>query len=198
MNLNNTIRCSYLVIDNFYNNPLQTREYILKQHFSVKGNYPGLRTRSYANEAIKDIIQKHIYPFAGKITRFPLENTDDNYNGAFQYTTSRNRSWIHNDGWNNWAAVLYLTPDAPVSSGTGIFMYEDGTRYSTEVTDKNKELIGRDSQDLTKWTLVDRIGNIFNRLIIFNAKQYHSSLDYFGTNKEDGRLFQVFFFSTEK
>ena len=54
-------------------------------------------------------------------------------------------------------AVLYLTPDAPVSSGTGIYMYEDGTRYSTEVTNKNKELIGRDSQDLTKWTLVDRI-----------------------------------------
>ena len=30
------------------------------------------------------------------------------------------RSWIHTDSWNNWAAVLYLTPDAPESSGTGI------------------------------------------------------------------------------
>ena len=54
------------------------------------------------------------------------------------------------------------------------------------------------SQDITKWELVDKVGNIFNRLIIFNAHHFHSSMDYFGTTKEDGRLFQVFFFSTEK
>ena len=58
--------------------------------------------------------------------------------------------------------------------------------------------IDEDNQDLTKWTLVDRIGTVYNRMVIFNAKQYHCSLDYFGTNKENGRLFQVFFFSTEK
>ena len=79
---------------------------------------------------------------AGKITRFPLENSDDNYNGAFQYTTSRNRSWIHNDGWNNWAAVLYLTPNAPVSSGTGIvsgsFSFSAGTSAGGMGGDKNK------------------------------------------------------------
>ena len=65
--------------------------------------------------------------------------------------------------------------------------------------DKQKiDEIDEDNQDLTKWTLVDRIGNVYNRMVIFNAKQYHCSLDYFGTNKENGRLFQVFFFSTEK
>lgn len=51
---------------------------------------------------------------------------------------------------------------------------------------------------MTKWQLVDQVGNVFNRLVIFNSFNYHMSQDYFGTDKNDGRLFQVFFFSTEK
>ena len=191
------INCPYLVIDNFYSDPNKIREFDLKQEFKIRGNYPGQRTLSFASENIKKTIQEYIYPFAGKITKFPINQTEKNYNGAFQYTTSRDRSWIHNDGWNDWAAVLYLTPDAPVTSGTGFYKYEDGTRYSTEVDEDLKKDIGNHSQDITKWTLVDKVGNVFNRMVIFNSKQYHCSLDYFGTNKENGRLFQVFFFSTE-
>jgi hypothetical protein len=55
-----------------------------------------------------------------------------------------------------------------------------------------------DFQDMTKWDIVDKFGNIFNRLIMYRADNYHMSLDYFGNNKENGRLFQVFFFNTEK
>ena len=61
-------------------------------------------------------IEKYIEPVAGKITDWPMHKEgEDVYNGAFQYTTSRERSWIHNDGFNNWAAVCYLTPNAPVT-----------------------------------------------------------------------------------
>ena len=193
----NKINCSYLVIDNFYSEPYKIRDFVLGQDFKIRGNYPGKRTLSFASENIKDTIQKYIYPFAGKIIKFPMEKTEKNYNGAFQYTTSRDRSWIHNDGWNDWAAVLYMTPNAPVSAGTGFYKYTDGTRYSTEVNEDLKKEIGDHSQDFTKWTLVDKVGNVFNRMVIFNSKQYHCSLDYFGTNKENSRLFQVFFFSTE-
>jgi len=35
-------------------------------------------------------------------------------------------------------------------------------------------------------------------MVIFNSTQYHMSLDYFGSDKNDARLFQVFFFSTER
>ena len=156
-------------------------------------------TDSEKKEEIKGMIQRWIFPFGGKITRFPMEKTDDNYNGAFQYTTSRNRSWFHVDSWNNWAGVLYLTPDAPVTSGTGLYRYKDGTRLIQEQNLKgNKVEMDEYSQDVTKWDLVDQVGNIFNRLVIFNANHFHSSMDYFGIDKDDGRLIQVFFFSTEK
>ena len=46
--------------------------------------------------------------------------------------------------------------------------------------------------------MVDRVGNVFNRLIMYRADNYHVSLDYFGKDMHDGRLFQVFFFNTER
>ena len=64
--------CGLIVIDNFYNNAMETRNYILTQEFTVKGNFPGQRTISYANEHLKEIIQKYIEPFGGKITEFPI------------------------------------------------------------------------------------------------------------------------------
>ena len=196
--------CGLIIIDNFYNNALDTRNYILTQDFSVKGNYPGRRTKSYATIELKEVIQKYVEPFGGKITDFPIPKDDDRdadtiYNGSFQYTTSRDRSWIHIDGYNNWAGVLYLTPDAPVTSGTAFYQLYDGTSCKRDMNILNNKLeTDKWNQDLTKWKKVDEVGNVFNRLILFDANRFHMSQDYFGDTKENGRLFQVFFFSTER
>jgi predicted O-methyltransferase YrrM len=196
--------CGLIVIDNFYNNAYDTRKYILSQEFLVRGNYPGQRTISFANQHLKDIIQEYVMPFGGKITDFPMPKEDGSnasgiYNGSFQYTTSRDRSWVHIDGYNNWAGVLYLTPNAPLSSGTAFYKFHDGTmcRRDMELLD-NKKDTDNFSQDMTKWKLIDQVGNVFNRLILFNSNRFHMSMDYFGDSKENGRLFQVFFFSTER
>lgn len=196
--------CGLIIIDNFYNNALETRNYILSQPFKVKGNYPGQRTISYATEHLKKAIQTYVQPFAGKITEFPMPKADmsdagDIYNGAFQYTTSRDRSWVHVDAWNTWAGVIFMTPDAPLTAGTAFYRFHDGT--TSEADNKllnNKKETDDSSQDMTKWDLVDRVGNVFNRLILFDSHRYHMSMDYFGDCKENGRLFQVFFFSTER
>jgi hypothetical protein len=195
--------CGLIVIDNFYSNPNETREYILSQNFSVRGNYPGQRTQSFATKEMRDIIQRYIEPFGGKITEFPIPQMDGSdaskiYNGSFQYTTSRDRSWVHIDGYNNWAGVLYLTPDAPVSSGTSFYRFHNGATCARDVELLGcKEETDRFSQDMTKWEKVDEVGNVFNRLILFNSNRFHMSMDYFGDCKENGRLFQVFFFSSE-
>lgn len=201
--------CGLIVVDNFYNNAQGTRDYILTQEFSVKGNFPGQRTISYANEHLRDIIQTYVAPFGGKITEFPMPSSSEKkdsskteeaiYNGSFQYTTSRERSWIHTDGWNNWAGVLYLTPDAPLSAGTAFYRFKNGEYSEEDAAILNtKDQTDKCSQDLTKWEQVDRVGNVFNRLILFNSKRFHMSMDYFGDTKENSRLFQVFFFTTER
>jgi|LauGreDrversion4_2_1035121.scaffolds.fasta_scaffold39935_2 hypothetical protein len=210
--LNNAFRirgpsCGLIVIDNFYNNAQSTRDFILTQNFSVRGNFPGQRTISYANEHLKAIIQAYVSPFGGRITEFPIPDLKDDkknnkneiYNGSFQYTTSIERSWVHTDSWNNWAGVVYLTPDAPLSAGTAFYRFKNG-EYSEEDAKilNTKDQTDKCSQDLTKWELVDKVGNVFNRLILFDSKRFHMSMDYFGDTKENGRLFQVFFFSTER
>ena len=88
-----------IIMDDFYSNPIELREWILEQDFNRKGNYPGQRTESYANQEIKELIEKYIYPFAGNITFFDMDkNNPNNDNGSFQYTLCSDRSWIHTDG----------------------------------------------------------------------------------------------------
>lgn len=202
--LNRPPSCGLVVIDNFYNNPYEVREHILTQDFLVRGNYPGQRTISYASNHLKEIIQEYVRPFGGEITEFPIPKEDGSdaagiYNGSFQYTTSRDRSWVHIDGYNNWAGVLYLTPDAPLTSGTSFYQFHDGTNCKQDMDIlKNKDELDKCSQDMTKWKKMDQVGNVFNRLILFNSNRFHMSMDYFGDSKENGRLFQLFFFSTER
>lgn len=191
------MRVNAIVIDDFYSDPMRVRDFALKQEFKVRGNYPGQRTESFLNDPIKKKLQEILYPYAGNITDWGGE-----YTGSFQYTLASDRSWIHSDSTTDWAALCYLTPEAPLTAGTGIFKHKatgmSSYNYRNPSTEYHeKQPPGHDFQDMTKWEMVDRFGNVFNRLILYRADNYHMSLDYFGNNKENGRLFQVFFFNTE-
>jgi L-rhamnose isomerase len=175
-----------LIIDNFYSNPDSVRDYALRQPFDVTGNYPGKRTKPYLPPDLKDAIQYWMNP-VGKITNWFEEY---GYTGAFQSATSIDRTWIHADHFNKWAGVCYLTPNAPLSGGTAIYKH----KASGEYTRSDKDYEGR---DYTKWDLVDRVGNKYNRLVLYRGDLFHASIDYFGENIFDGRLFQTFFFDTE-
>jgi hypothetical protein len=194
------MQISSYIIDDFYSDVDSVREFALSQEFSITGNYPGPRTQTFLNDSMKQIIESVVSPFYGDVIYW----SEEQYTGAFQYTTSRDRSWIHADQTTKWAGVCYLTPDAPLSAGTGLFKHkatglitaprnEDGT-YNQNLLD----IINKDSQDMTKWELVDRLANVYNRLILYRGDNFHISLDYFGQDKYDGRLFQTFFFDTEK
>jgi hypothetical protein len=176
-----------MIIDDFYVNPDNVRNFALSQPFDKKGNFPGARTTPYFTDDIKSAIEYYM-PWAGKIT-----NTYEmsGFTGAFQIATAQDRTWIHSDPHNMWAGVCYLTPDAPHSGGTGLFRYKETKEHYGTQNDY-------DGYDYTKWDLFDVIGNKYNRLVIYRGDLYHASLDYFGSNLENGRLFQTFFFDTEK
>jgi|APCry1669191961_1035387.scaffolds.fasta_scaffold00182_6 Family of unknown function (DUF6445) len=197
---------SLIIQENFYSNPLEVRQYALSQEFSVRGNYPGLRTKPCIAAGVKESIEDIVKAHAGKITWFGTgDGKEGDYTGSFQLTYAKDRTWIHNDGNCSWAGVLYLTPDAPVSGGTGLFKHKrtgwmqvprksDGTQ---DIDLLNNTIEGWEYQDYTKWDLHDKIGNKFNRLVMYRGDYFHASLDYFGDNPQNGRLFQVFFFNTE-
>jgi hypothetical protein len=175
-----------IVIDNFYNNPDNVRNFALSQSFDVSGNFPGSRTKSFLTDDVKNAIS-HIMKFSGKVTDW---KESSGYSGSFQIAVAKDRTWIHSDHNNMWAGVCYLTPDAPASSGTGLFKHKASGEYFRTTQDY-------EGYDYTKWELFDKIGNRYNRLILYRSNLFHASLDYFGNSLENGRLFQTFFFNTE-
>jgi len=192
------MQVSSIVIDGFYSDVDDVRAMALNMEFSTSGNYPGIRTKPVFNQSVKDLIEKAVQPYSGKITRWETE-----YTGAFQYTTQRDRSWVHADQTTKWAGVCYLTPNAPLTGGTGLFRHkETGLTMAPKNPDGSYNMdimseIYKDSQDMTKWEMTDFVGNIYNRLVLYRGDIFHTSLDYFGRDMYDGRLFQTFFFDTE-
>jgi hypothetical protein len=186
------MKVNLIIADNFYDNPDDVRNFALSQEFAVRGNYPGLRTKSFLNDSLKAVIDGLVLHAAGGVTDWLLDESGEGYTGAFQICTAQDRTWIHSDYNNMWAGVCYLTPDAPLSAGTALYRHKaTGERFSVATKDH-----GQDAYDYTKWEMVDRIGNVYNRLVLYPGNLYHASVDYFGTDFQSGRLFQTFFFNT--
>jgi hypothetical protein len=51
--------------------------------------------------------------------------------------------------------------------------------------------------DGTAWDTVDLIGNVYNRIVLWDAQLIHAAADYFGHDDETSRLVQIFFFDVE-
>jgi len=174
-----------IIVDDFYQNPDNVRNYALKQEFPFKGRFPGVRTAPYLPDDLKVAISHHMQ-FAGGVTDW-CPHTGST--GSFQLVTAEDKPRIHTDFRNMWAAVCYLTPNAPHTSGTGFFRHRATGEHSRMTSD-------HEYRDYDKWDLFDVVGNRYNRLVIYRADLFHASLGYFGSTPEDGRLFQTFFFNT--
>lgn len=184
----NKLSCKYFVIDDFYKNPMEVREFALKQRYYSHRYHPGKRTNPLYNEDIENYFKLFFNYYDSFDFKF-----DKKIMFNFQYNTSEDISWIHKDP-GKWSAIIFLTPDAPLSGGTGLykFNYNDVEKQDNTNTGDCMEL--KYGQDERRWTLIDSIGNKFNRMVIFKSDEYHKSLDYFGSNIYDGRLMQIFFF----
>ena len=91
-----------------------------------------------------------------------------------------------------------MTPDAPVNCGTSIFRHKkykikDNSIFREEWTDRTNNQF----TDTEPWEEIDRIGNIYNRLVLFKSHNVHGVSEYFGETIENSRLFQLFFFDVE-
>jgi hypothetical protein len=182
------MRTNVIITDDFYSNPDSVRTFALQQDFSVKGNWPGNRTDTFLTDDVKVTVQDIVRSAAGEVTDW---HARPGLTGCFEIATALNRSWIHTDHHNTWAGVCYLTPNAPHTGGTGLF------RHRASGATMSHELAEYESQDMTKWDLIDVIGNRYNRLVMYRSDLFHTSLDYFGSDLHNGRLFQLFFITTQ-
>ena len=85
-----------------------------------------------------------------------------------------------------WASVLYLTPNAPIESGTLLFKADNESMM--KIRSEEKQQVDID--------IIAGISNVYNRLVVFRGKDipHRSNVAGFGDCLENGRLTQVFFF----
>lgn len=186
---------TFLIFDDFYENPYAVRDRALQQTFHKTADYfPGRRTEIENPEQMMHLKQELESLIHKEITQFPTS-----YNTGYQYTIESDESWIHHDS-TGWAGVLFLTPNAPIETGTGTFRHKktqigtwDGVTDSPSDFNRQRHL-----RDMSEWEATNLAGNVFNRLVLYNGHMYHRSIvPGFGTDKYTGRLFQTFFFDTE-
>lgn len=175
------------VVDDFYSDPYAIREFALQQNFIEDLRYyKGRRTDlQFFVPGTKRIFEEIV---GQKITKWE----EYGMNGVFQTCNAQDPLVYHVD-LQQWAGMIYLTPDAPYECGTSMYAHKESKARHVSHPGADDAFSGG-FYDSTKFELVDTVGNVFNRLVIFNGKCIHAASRYFGQTLEDSRLFHMFFF----
>jgi hypothetical protein len=181
---------SFIVLDHFYDNVDEIRELALRQTFEFHpNNHKGKRTEKvFLFDGLKERFESILNHKIKNWNNYPV-------NGCFQTCIAGDQLVYHVD-IQEYAGLIFLTPDAPPNSGTSF--------YRSKYTKRNKVGLNGDEivfkngfLDSTEFELVDQVGNVYNRLVLFDAQMIHAASNYFGNKLENGRLFQMFFFDLE-
>ena len=197
------------VIENFYENPEVIRAFALAQKFTyckerpnIKYVYPGCRTQdlSILDKALFDkICTKLVSVFHNSehdVMRWSITT-------SFQSVSEEyGQGVIHTDDNTVFAGVLYLTPNAPLNSGTSLFKKNktfDETKYQRTLVEMDERFkAGEIAMNTSYHSMFDeivRVNNVYNTLIIYEGRHFHAANEFFGENLQDSRLAQVFFVS---
>lgn len=190
-----------IIVDNFYKDPDLIRNYAMNSlNFQNSNYHKGKRSSD------RFIVEGTKEKFEEIIGRKVVNWNHANYaNGVFQYCTPLDPIVYHVDT-QTYAAMVFLTPDAPLETGTAFYKskytgateFEEGT-FSDELFQKTFKGLSNELNfyDSTQYELMDTAANVYNRLVLFNAKRIHAATKYFGDAIENARFFQLFFFDVE-
>jgi len=195
------------IVDNFYPDPHVIRDCAVAMSYSHPENITGWRTRGYQPRGIKERIER---AFSVRIPYWEedLEASEQCCGVFFTSYDSGNhaeRVGIHFDEPQQWVMFLvYLTPDAPYDAGTSLWHHRrtglakkpdkrDADRLGIPL-DKLFAILERDSRTPSRWREIDRVGNVFNRAVMFPGGCLHSATRHFGSSFEDGRIYHAFSF----
>jgi hypothetical protein len=113
--------------------------------------------------------------------------------------------WVHDDDPSfQCAGIIYLSENAPIGSGTTI--YEDSTDFNGEQYAKlfESDVNNASSEErasykkyreeqISQFKKSITVEHVFNRMVLFDSRCWHSAGNFFGNTNENSRLTQVFF-----
>lgn len=197
------------IVENFYDDPDRVRAFALSQKFQFRHQlknvdyvFPGSRTKDIS------LINKPLFENVSKKIISLFHNAEYDYmrwaiTTSFQSVTAEyGRGIIHTDHNTVFAAVLYLTPNAPLQSGTSLFKPNasfDEERYQACLRENDQRFdAGQLVMDASYHSMFDevvRVNNVYNTLILYEGRHFHAANQFFGKTLKDSRLAQVFFVS---
>ena len=195
------------IVENFYEKPDAIRKFALAQKYTfchkrlnLEYVYPGSRTKDLFDldsASHEKICKKLVSVF---------HNSEHDYmrwavSTSFQSVSAEySQGVIHTDHNTIFAAVLYLTPDAPLDSGTSLFKPNksfDEEKYQRALEENDEKFkAGKIIMDTSYHSMFDeilRVNNVYNTLILYEGRHYHAANQFFGKTMNDSRLAQVFF-----
>lgn len=195
-----------IIVDNFYSRPDAVRQRALSSKYAdiTATDYPGFASRlRLETEALERMFSE--------LVRSELNLDSARFTwGGFRFITEESGKLpkVHADVACDWAGMVYLTPNAPLSAGTAFYRHKE-TGFDAPPTDREARALGyidasefddrvihRDKADLSKWEQITCVGPVYNRLILFRGSDfYHAPLGGCGDSAESARLTHIFFFN---
>lgn len=196
---------SLLVVDDFYHDPDEIRRLALETEYEADLRYfKGLRSK-----------EKFLFPWVKeefeRLLRVQITDwLDQPANGSFQQTSYMDQLVWHSDT-QSYAAAIYLsshagvyfqnnTPAGLVGAGTS-FWRNKRTGARRPPSNQSDYALTYSEFNLThaqNWELVDRVGSVYNRLVLWDAQLIHSATSYAEFTSANPRLVQLFFFNVAR
>jgi hypothetical protein len=195
-----------IIVDNFYTKPERVRALALTSDYAniAPTDYPGYASKlRLETDTLKNLF--------GSLVDSELNVDKARFTwGGFRFITEESGKYtkVHADVATDWAGMVYLTPNAPMSAGTAFFRHKE-TGFEAPPTNREARALGfsdaaefddkvirRDKADLSKWEQTTLIKPVYNRLILFRGCEfYHAPIGGCGNSPETARLTHSFFFN---
>jgi len=197
----------HTIVENFYENPDAIRKFALAQEYKflkdrtgMKYVYPGSRTADLfdLDKSLHEKVCKKL------VSVFHIHEHDYMQwaiSTSFQSVTAEyGQGVLHQDDNTIFAGVLFLTPNAPLDSGTSLFKQNKSfneKKYDQAIAQNDARFrAGEIVMDTSYHSMFDevlRVNNVYNSLILYEGNNYHAANNFFGKTLKDSRLTQVFF-----
>jgi hypothetical protein len=203
---NFAVPTSFIVVDDFLDNPHQLREAALGLDYpAVQGPYPG---RNSATRINLGGIDNEVSRIVGE-PLVPMTHNQAHGKCRIASANEAGTSKVHVDG-SHWSGILYLSDPEDCRGGTEFFRHRqtntERAPYNDQESMKNfgapsakqwaSDLLARDSSDDSKWEMTLRIPMRFNRLILLRPWLWHTAGESFGDKPENSRLVYLMFYGS--